>query len=70
MSRFTGQMVKLFGGLTRAHLKNWRQNMIENWMVSPIKYRERIRKLKKVSTKKVQPVVKPKDSRWNLSIYV
>ena len=44
--------------------------MIENWMVMPIKYRERIRKLKKVSTKKVQPVGEAKDPRWNLSIYV
>ncbi len=44
--------------------------MIENWMVMPIRHKNRVRKIKKVPVRKVQPVVKTKDSRWNLNIYV
>tara|TARA_Y100000310_G_scaffold326125_1_gene390596 strand:- start:860 stop:994 length:135 start_codon:yes stop_codon:yes gene_type:complete len=43
--------------------------MIENWMVMPIKYKERIRTMKKKSTKKVQPVDKTEETRWKINIY-
>lgn len=44
--------------------------MIENWMVMPIRHKNRVRKIKKVPIRKVQPAGKTKDSRWNLNIYV
>ena len=44
--------------------------MIDTWFATPIKYKERTRKIKKKSVKKVQPVEKTEKNRWNLSIYV
>jgi hypothetical protein len=44
--------------------------MIDTWYATPIKYKERTRKIKKKSVKKVHPIEKAEKSRWNLSIYV